>query len=125
METSQLIWIIIGIVVVLAVIGLVVALGRKRRQARVEHQKEKGRQQAAEIRQKAQDTELEAREREARAAMADAEAQRAEVEAERLRREASERQSDAQVLREETVNHSRKADELDPDIDTQRRDGGR
>jgi uncharacterized protein HemX len=123
-ETSQLIWIIIGIVVVLAVIGLLVALGRKRRQAHLEHQKEKSRQQAAEIRQKAQDTELEAREREARAAMADAEAQRAELEAERLRREASERQSDAQSLREETMHHARRADELDPDVDTKRRDSG-
>jgi hypothetical protein len=55
----------------------------------------------------------------------EAEAQRAEVEAERLRREAAERQSDAQSLREETMNHSRRADELDPDVDTRSRDSGR
>lgn len=125
MEPNQIGMIIIGVVILLAVIGLVVFLARKRSRQHLKDQQEKDRHRAAEMREKAKASEFDAREREAKATMAEAEAQRAEVEAERLRREAEERQRDAQGLRDETLNHSRKADELDPDgkVDRQGHDG--
>lgn len=128
MDTSTLIWIIIGIIVVAAIIVIVwFVTKRGRREAQLEAQ----RHRAAEMRSTAADTDLAAREREAEALRADAAARKAEADAaqaradaERLARESSERQEDAQRLRTEAEEHLRKADEVDPDARPDERQGG-
>jgi hypothetical protein len=114
MNSGQLIWIIIVIVVALVLVGLVVFFGRKRKL-----NADRGR--AVEMRQQAETDELGAREGEAKAARAEADAQQAEVDAERLRREARDRQEDARTVREGSQERVREADQLDPDVDA----GGR
>ncbi|MFC5790187.1 hypothetical protein ACFPPE_09985 [Agromyces tardus] len=122
MDTSTIIWIIVGIVVVIAIVVIVwLVTARSRR----EHQLEAQRQKAAELRTSAADTDLAAREREAEALRADAAARKAEADAaqaradaERLSRERAERQGDAERLRAEAAEHQRKADEVDPDVQT-------
>lgn len=128
MDTSTLIWIIIGIIVVVAVVIIVwFVTKRGRREAQLEAQRDR----AAEIRSEAADTDLAAREREAEALRADAAARRAEADAvqakadaERLARESGQQQEDAQRLRAETEDHLRKADEVDPDARPDDRRGG-
>lgn len=112
---------------VLLIIGLIVFLGRKRKQAHVQEKRREDHQRANQIREEAQAKDLEAREREAHATRASAEAQQAEVDAERLRQEADQRQSDAQGLRRETEERTRHADEIDPLVgnDDARRDNDR
>ncbi|WRH26259.1 LPXTG cell wall anchor domain-containing protein [Arthrobacter sp. JZ12] len=124
MDTTTWVWIIIGILVVLLIIGLIVFLGRKRRQAHVQKKRREDHDRANQIREEAHAKDLEAREREAHATRAAAEAQQAEVDAERLRREAEQRQADAQGLRRETEERARHADEIDPFAETSR-DGRR
>lgn len=115
MDSGQLVWIIIAIIVVLAIIALVVFLGRKRKI-------EAGRQKAAEIREQAREDEIAARDREAKAARAEADAQRADVEAQRLRERARAQQEEAEGVRASTQENLRKADELDPDVVSGSRD---
>ena len=115
MDSGQLVWIIVVVIVVaLAVVGLVVFFGRKRKL-------NADRRQAVEMRQQAETDELGAREGEAKAARAEADAQQAEVDAERLRREARDRQKEARTVREGSQERVREADQLDPDVDA----GGR
>lgn len=114
MDSGQLVWIIIVIVVALAIVGLVVFFGRKRKL-------NADRSRAVEMRQQAETDELGAREGEAKAARAEADAQQAEVDAERLRREARDRQEEARTVREGSQERVREADQLDPDVDA----GGR
>ncbi|MCU1548383.1 MAG: hypothetical protein JWO29_1334 [Arthrobacter sp.] len=110
-DSGQLIGIIVGIVVVLAIVAVAIFLSRKRKVAA-------DRNRAAEIREKAKADELTAREREAKAARAEADAQEAEVNAERLRQEARGRQQEAETVRSGAQEQLRKADELDPDVAT-------
>jgi len=124
-DTSTLIWIIVGIVVVIAIVVVVVlATARGRRASQLEAQRRK----AAELRTTADDAGLAAREREAEALRADAEARQAQADAaqaqanaERLARESGERQQAAEKLRAESAEHLRKADEVDPDVTAERR----
>lgn len=117
MDSGQLLWIIIVVVVALAIVGLVVFFGRKRKLKADRHR-------AVEMRQEAETAELGAREGEAKAARAEADAQQAEVDAERLRREARDGQEEARTVREGSQARVREADELDPDVDAGgRRDG--
>ena len=109
MDSGQLIWITIAIVVALVIVGLVVFFGRKGKLKADRHR-------AAEMRQTAKTHELGAREGEAKAARAEADAKQAEVDAERLRREAHDRQEDARTVREDSQKRVRDADELDPDV---------
>lgn len=118
MDSGQLVAIIIGIIVVLAVVAVAIILSRKRKV-------QANRTRAAEIRERAQADEFSAKEREAKAARAEADAQQAEVEAERLRREALERQREAESVRAESQEQLRKADELDPDVVTGQRGDAR
>lgn len=116
MDSGQLVAIIAGIVVVLAIVAVAIILGRKRKA-------EADRNKAAQIREQAQADEFAAKEREAKAARAEADAQQAEVDAERLRREALDRQHEAESARSGSQEQLRKADELDPDVrSAQRRD---
>lgn len=116
MDAMTWVWIIIGILVVLLIIGLIVFLGRKRRNAHLEKKKHEEHERANQIREEARVKDLEAREREAHATRAAAEAQQAEVDAERLRLEAEQRQAHAQDLRRETEERARQADEIDPHV---------
>jgi flagellar biosynthesis/type III secretory pathway M-ring protein FliF/YscJ len=114
MDSGQLLWIIIVIVVALVIVGLVVFFGRKGKL-------KADRRRAGAMREKAETDELGARESEAKAARAEADAQQAEVDAERLRREAREGQEEARTVREASQERVREADDLDPDVDA----GGR
>jgi flagellar biosynthesis/type III secretory pathway M-ring protein FliF/YscJ len=114
MDSGQLIWIIIVIVVALVIAGLVVFFGRKRKLTA-------DRRRAVEMRQEAETDELGAREGEAKAARAEADAQQANVDAERLRREARDGQEEARTVREASQARVREANDLDPDVDA----GGR
>jgi FtsZ-interacting cell division protein ZipA len=110
-DSGQLVWIIIGVVVVLAIIAAAVYFNRKRKV-------DADRNRAAEMREKAKTDELGAREREAKAARAEADAKQAEVDAERLRRDARDKQQEAEGVRATSQEQLRKADELDPDVVT-------
>lgn len=118
MDAGQLVGIIVGIIVVLAIIAVAIFLSRKRRVAA-------NRDKAAEIREKAKADEFTAREREAKAARAEADAKQAEVDAERLRKEALGRQQEAESARAGSQEQLRKADELDPDVVTAERGDAR
>jgi len=121
-ETSTIIWIIIGIIVVVAiVVAIVMATDKRRRIARVEAD----RRRAADLRQSAVETEAAARQREADAARAAADAKQAEaaaaqarLDSDRLVRESTDHRSDADGLHSEAEDRLRKADTLDPDVDT-------
>ena len=117
-DSGQLIGIIIGVVVVLAIIVVATMLSRKRRV-------EANRTKAVEMREQAKTEQIGAREREAQAARAEADAKQAEVEAERLREEARGRQQEAEQVRAGAQEQLRKADELDPDVVTTERDAQR
>jgi hypothetical protein len=118
---SWLIWVIVAIIVI-AVIAAVVAASTKRK-------KEQNRARAGELREQAaaqatglQQREAHARETEARAAEARAEADRKQAEAERLEAEARDRHETAAGYRDQHAENLRRADELDPDVDTSRDD---
>lgn len=108
-DSGQLIGLIIGVVVVLAIVVVATMLSRKRKA-------EANRNKAVEMRERAKTEEIGAREREAQAARAEADAKQAEVEAERLREEAQGRQKEAEQVRAGAQEQLRKADELDPDV---------
>jgi FtsZ-interacting cell division protein ZipA len=110
-DSGQLIWIIIGVIVVLAIIAVVVVLGRRRKV-------DANRNRAVEMREQAKADELGAKEREAKALRAEADAKQAEVESERLRAEARGTQQEAESVRADVEEKRRKADELDPDVRT-------
>lgn len=112
MDTGQIIWIIVGVVVLLVLLGLAVWIARKKQQT--EH-----RRQAQELRQGAQATagsggmqqsELEARE-------AKLEAERARVEADRAETRAAEVEKGHLQERARQEDQVREADRLDPDVD--------
>jgi hypothetical protein len=115
------IWVIVAVVVI-AVIAALLAVGRNskrtRDRSRAESMREEAAVRAPELRQR----EAHARETEAEAAAARAEADRRQAEAERLEAQAEDRHRHAGELREEHEEHLRRADELDPDVDTKRDD---
>jgi FtsZ-interacting cell division protein ZipA len=117
-DSGQLVGIIVGIVVVLAIVAVAIFLSRKRKV-------EANRTKAAEIREQAKADEFTAKEREAKAARAEADAKQAEVDAERLRKEALGRQKEAEGARAGSQEQLRKADELDPDVVTAERGDAR
>jgi FtsZ-interacting cell division protein ZipA len=125
-ETSTIVWIIVGIVVVIAIVVVVVLMtSRRRREAQIDSE----RNNAAELRQSAYESDVARREREAEAAraaaaakQADADAMKAKLESDRLARESASHQSDAQELHAEVDERLRKADDIDPDVRTDRHD---
>jgi FtsZ-interacting cell division protein ZipA len=115
------VWIIIAVVVLAIIVAVVMAANKKK--------KERNRTRAGELREEAatkatevQQREAHARETEAEAAASRAEADRRQAEADRLEAEARERQQVAASHREEHEESLRRADELDPDVDTKHRD---
>jgi FtsZ-interacting cell division protein ZipA len=120
-DTSTIIWIIVGIIIVIAIIVIIAVLmtSRRRREAHVESERRK----AAELRDDANQTDLARREREAEAAraaaaakQAEADAKQAQLESDRLARESASHQADAQHLRNDVDERLHKADEVDPDV---------
>ena len=118
---SWLIWVIVAIIVI-AVIAAVVAASTKRKQQQRRTRAGELREQAAAQATGLQQREAHARETEARAAEARAEADRKQAEAERLAAEARDRHETAAGYRDQHAENLRRADELDPDVDTQRED---
>lgn len=114
MDSGQLVGIIVGIVVVLAIIAVAMYLSRKRKT-------EADRNRAAEMREKAEADQLAARDHEAKAARAEADAKAAEVEAERLRMQARGTQQEAETVRAGAEEQLRRADDVDPDVVTTER----
>ena len=119
-DSGQLIGIIVGIVVVLAIVAVAVMISRKRKVAA-------DRNKAAEMREQAKADEFAAREREAKAARAEADAQEAALEAERKRKEALVIKEEAHRVGSGAQEQLSKADEIDPDVVTseQREDAAR
>jgi hypothetical protein len=116
---SWLIWVIVAIIVI-AVIAAVVAASTKRKQAQNRTRAGELREQAAAQATGLQQREAHARETEARAAEARAEAERKQAEADRLEAEARDRHETAAGYRDQHAENLRRADELDPDVDTSR-----
>lgn len=109
-------WIVLIVVVVVVVVAIVIVALTAGRRRKVEADRRK----AAELREDAARADLAAREREAKSARAAADAKQAEVEAERLRREAEERDRAAAAARDEQQQKLSRADEVDPDVRTDR-----
>jgi membrane protein involved in colicin uptake len=132
MDTSVLIWIIVAVVVVAVIVGIVLMTSRRR----AEHQRQLQHDKADKLREEARQAELAAREREAKAAQvradsasaaaeaeqAKARAAQADVEARRLADSVGEHDSDAAKQRQAQAEALRKADEIDPLVNT---DGSR
>ncbi len=118
---SWVIWVIVAIVVV-AVIAAILAASKKKKQERDRTRASEIREEAAEKATTVQQREARAKETEAEAAAARAEADRKQAEAQRLEAEATERQRAAEEHRAEHQDHLRRADELDPDVDTKHDD---
>lgn len=114
MDSGQLVGIIVGIVVVLAIVAVAIYFGRKRKT-------DADRNRAAEMRERAEADQLAAREHEAKAARAEADAKAAEVEAERLRMQARGTQQEAETVRAGAEEQLRRADDVDPDVVTTER----
>ena len=114
---SWLIWVIVAIIVI-AVIAAVIAASTKRKQQQRRTRAGELREQAAAQATGLQQREAHARETEARAAEARAEADRKQAEAERLEAEARDRHETAAGYRDQHAENLRRADELDPDVDT-------
>mgnify|MGYP001791563736 CR=1 FL=1 len=110
MTTTQWVVLVAAIIVVLAVIGMLVRMGRGRKI-------EADRAKASELHEEGDRSRLQASEHEANAASADAKARQARVEAEKLQREADARSQDAQESRNRAEKHYQRATELDPDSD--------
>src|SRR3954471_12080788 len=114
---SWVIWVIVAIIVIAVIAALVMAANKKkteRNRTRAGELRERASEQATEV----QDREARARETEASAAAARAEADRKQAEADRLAAEAQARQRTAAESREQHQEHLRRADELDPDVNT-------
>ena len=118
---SWLIIVIVAVIVVAIIVALVLAANKKK--------KERDRVHAGELREEAatqasglQQREARARETEAEAAAARAEADRKQAEAERLSAQADDHHRDAGAAREEHEDHLRRADEVDPDVNTKHDD---
>ncbi|MBD3940664.1 hypothetical protein IF188_02995 [Microbacterium sp. NEAU-LLC] len=125
MDTTTLIWIIVGIAIVLVIVVVALLLtARGRRTRRQEHQHDR----AERMRADARETELAAREHEAQAAQAKADAAAAAAAAEAAKARAAEAAIDADrragtidehrdeaaQLRQKQAETLRKADEVDP-----------
>jgi type II secretory pathway pseudopilin PulG len=122
--SSWLIWVIVAIIVIAVIAAVIaaVAAANKRKQENNRNRAGELREQAAAQATGLQQREAHARETEARAAQARAEADRKQAEADRLEAEAADRHGTADSYRQEHEEHLRRADELDPDVDTSRDD---
>ncbi|MGO4383688.1 hypothetical protein [Specibacter sp. RAF43] len=114
MTTMQWIWIIIGIVVLLIVVGFLVTLGRRQSRARMEQRNQEDREHAARLRDEARDAGLDARENQAAADRKRAAAEQAAVDAERLKIESERERAAAADRAAEAADRLRQAEAVDP-----------
>src|SRR5690606_15685185 len=115
MTTTQIIVLVVVIVVVLALIGLALAVARRKRAEHKREQAQELREQAALQAEEVLDRERHAQQTEAEAQEARARAQAAAADAERREAEASRIQHDAQARRDELGSTLEEAERLDPD----------
>ncbi len=132
-DTSTIIWVIVGIVVVailVVVVLMVTARGRRDKRDQAQHE------QAERIREEARESEIAAREHEAQAAQARADAASAAAAAEQAKARAAQAsidadrragdidglQAGAEKHRAEQAERLRKADEVDPYVTEERTD---
>lgn len=116
MDTSTIVWIVVGVLVLLALVAVAVKLGGRKK---LDRQRAK----AGEIRHQADSEESTVRRHEAEAAEQDALARQARAEAdlkaaeaEKLQIQAEERAEQASGKRTEHQDRLRVADEVDPDV---------
>jgi type VI protein secretion system component VasK len=120
MDSSTVIWIIIGVIVALVVIAAVVALGRRASARKAEH----NRQRAGELREQAAATEEGIRRHQAEVAATEARARELRAEADRKQAEAKRVEAEVRDRRSTLTAHVQRrdealaeADELDPDVE--------
>jgi len=111
--TGWIILIVVVVVVIAIIVVIAMTAGRRRKLDADRHK-------AEELRVAARDDDLAAREREAKASRAEADAKEAEVEAERRRREAEAHASEARDARASVDEKLTRADQVDPDVRTER-----
>ncbi len=118
MDTSDIVWLVVAVLVVLAVAALVVAMMRARKAKQAErdrlHAEHLRREAAAHAGGVAQ-TQVQALESEARAKRARAEAERAEA-------EAAEARQALEMEQAKNEDRLREADRIDPEVDTRAKD---
>jgi len=113
MDTSPVVWIIVGVLVLLALAALAVAAQRKRKEQKLAHD----RAEAHQLRTEAHTTAQQVTEARVDAKEAEARAERARLEAERAQEEAARAHHGLQVEEARTEDRLREADRLDPDVD--------
>lgn len=109
MDTEDIIWIVVALLVLAALVGLLMAM-KKRKDAHRHEQATGLRQEAAAAAPNLRESELEAQEREARA-------ERARLEAERAEREAAEARQSVAAEHAHVEDKVRTADQVDPHVD--------
>lgn len=110
METSEIIWIVVAVVVVLALIGLAVSMSRKRKATQ-------NRQHAGELRHEARAQQGGVQQEELKAREAELEADRKRLEAERAETEADQARQGHLQEHAKVEDQVREADRVDPDVD--------
>ena len=107
----------------MVIVGVLMAVGRKRRSMLAEQRADEDREKAGELRAHAQAADLDAREKQASAARLAADADQAAVEAERLRVQAEHQRSAAAGDAARSRATYEEAATVDPDVDTPERAG--
>ncbi|MEO8222986.1 MAG: hypothetical protein ABI563_19650, partial [Specibacter sp.] len=108
---------------VFVIIGVLTAVGRKRRRVLAEQQAQEDREKAGKLSAQAEDKDLDAREKHAAAARTAADAERAAVEAERLRIQAEQQRASAAEDAARSKATFQEAAAVDPDMNTPKRAG--
>ena len=116
MDTSTVIWIVVGVVIVLALIFVAVKMSGKQKDDRQRAKADDIRQGAVDNERDVQRHQADAAEQEALARQARAEADRKAAAAERLELDAQERAEQAAGKQDEQRDRLRAADEIDPDV---------
>lgn len=122
MDTSTIIGIVVGVLVVLALVAVAVKMSGKQKEDRRRAKADDIRQGAAENERDVQRHQAEAAEQEAQARQARADADQKAAAAEKLELDAQDRAEQAAGKQNEQRDRLRAADELDPDVPDQRRD---
>jgi hypothetical protein len=114
MDTSTIVWIVVGVLVLLALAALAVAAQRRRKERKLAEDRAEANRLRTEAHTASQQQVAGAR---VDAKEAEARAERARLEAERAREEAARAHQGLQVEEARTEDRLREADRLDPDVD--------
>lgn len=120
MDTSEIVWIVVAVLVVLALAALLVAMMRKRRTEKAAKDRahaENLRRQAATHAGGIEQSQTEAEKAAKKAEHAEARAERARIEAERAKAHADEARQGLDVEQAKYEDRLREADRLDPEVD--------